>query len=164
MTLLEKHLLLTKAEETIEQEIEKLPGIEIEAPAEFQNDIAWELANLTRVAYRDYEIFNDKVPKVEGTDTLAKGSKLYLSSEASQDRIYKYVIDPSVESTATHEEVEGILGENYYAYEILTSYNYLAYLAGIPHKPDVDKFGFIDRRMVQQFSVQANSIFNAHAQ
>lgn len=70
MTLIEKHLLLTKAEETIEQEIEKLPGIEIEAPAQFRNDIAWELANLTRVAYRDYEIFNDKVPKVEGTDTL----------------------------------------------------------------------------------------------
>ncbi|NEQ55211.1 MAG: lipase family protein [Leptolyngbya sp. SIO3F4] len=146
MTFVEKDLLLTDDEKDIEQRLNSSPSTRIDAPAGFQLDIAWELANLTRVSYRDYEIFNEKVPKSESTDTLTENSKLCVSSQVSQDRIDKYIIVQNEDSLESHASIEQILGKGYYTYEILASYNYLAYLVGLPPRPDVDKFGFIAKR------------------
>ena len=159
MAFTKKDLLLTHDEKGIEQKLKESPAVRIDAPAGFQINIAWELANLTRVAYKDYEIFNEKVPKAEGADTLTDGSKLCVSSQVSHDRINKYIIVQNENGIESHTEIEKTLGEGYYTYEILASYTYLAYLVGWPPRPDVDKFGFIARRVKEDGSSLVFIIF-----
>ena len=49
---------LTREEDEMEKSLRMERDSELVVPSEFEIDIAFELANLTRIAYKDYELFN----------------------------------------------------------------------------------------------------------
>ncbi len=61
---------------------------ELVVPSDFEIDIAWELANLTRIAYKDYELFNgDSLVLLEEMDWGSKISQKEKPKE--EDKIKK---------------------------------------------------------------------------
>ena len=172
-SLVKIDISLTK-EELILEQIPK-SDIKLTVPSSFQSDIAWELANLNRIAYKDYELF-DGSPKISIKDaewgssiflegdnktvpikiehTLQEGYTLYVRSTTLKMRINDYIIDASStkdkNSTLQHK-VQEIFNEDFYEYKILKAYNYLAYSFDtqdvLTMKADVDKFGFVAERI-----------------
>ena len=50
-------IALTDEEKALEKVQQSKPKIQLSVPADFEDDIAWELANLTRIAYKDIVIY-----------------------------------------------------------------------------------------------------------
>ena len=86
---------LTPEEEDLEKSIHQKNNVELTVPSGFQKDTVWELANLTRIAYKDYEIFNESSPITgqQRPNLLYPGSILYTSSNMCIDRIDDYFIE-----------------------------------------------------------------------
>ena len=174
MTLVNMVLLLGEVE--LEKRIREKPQSEIPIaiPEGFDTEIAWELLNLTRVAYRDYEIFNTKHSGKErppsSTDpseaerqtneawnspNLEKGSKLYVAKQPSPKSQPNYVDRYFICAPDDSAVPEGLQGQPYCEYEVLATYTSLAYAVlgaifkkwpALPPLPDVDRFGFIAKR------------------
>lgn len=142
---------LTEEEMKLEETLRKENNIELIVPPDFQIDIAWELANLTRIAYKDYELFkglpliteekkewgykiSPEVPVLKNgkksnkfRDTFHQNTILYTSSKISNDRIDNYFIGQNTQKPIFLNEVRKTYGEDFFQYRILATYNYLAY-------------------------------------
>jgi hypothetical protein len=126
-------------------------------PAGFKIDIAWELDNLERIAYKNYELF--KISKGgdnpdEFRKTLRQNSILYTRSSICSDRVNDYFIEQTTQQdaqqTTSSNEVASNYREGFFQYRILATYNYLAYSfqgISITPLPDVTNFGFIAERI-----------------
>jgi len=126
-------------------------------PAGFKIDIAWELDNLERIAYKNYELF--KISKGgdnpdEFRKTLRQNSILYTSPNICSDRVNDYFIEQTTQQdaqqTTSSNEVASNYREGFFQYRILATYNYLAYSfqgISITPLPDVTNFGFIAERI-----------------
>jgi hypothetical protein len=180
----EKYLIqicipLTDEEKKIEEILHQKDDIELIVPPGFQIDIAWELANLTRIAYKDYELFNGlpliteerkewgykispedrKDPKKSSKpdkfrDTFHQDTILYTSPKICSDRIDDYFIEQNTQKVTFISEAKKTYGEDLFQYRILATYNYLAYSfrgrSILPTPlPDVDNFGFIAERITK---------------
>lgn len=120
---------------------------------------AWELANLTRIAYRDYECFNDFENQNENPEqpkkfTLEEGRKIkgvssnysfiYTSNKIEECVIDQYFLSET-ELDSNDQELRDKFSDGYFQYKILKTYEYTSYY---PLKLDVqiDRFGFIAER------------------
>ena len=151
--LIKISLPLTLEEKDLEKSILQKKNVKLTVPPGFQNDIAWELANLTRVAYADYYHFNGSpsITEEKKAKLLYQDFKLYTSSNICNDRIDDYFIQKAQNATLP-DEVKKTYGNDFYQYRILATYNYLSYSFKsilIPPTPEahVDRFGFIAERI-----------------
>lgn len=140
-------------------------------PEGFSLDIAWELLNLIRVAYKNYEIHNhcyealaaspNQEKSIKATDlfqnNLSAGQSFFMSSRASKGTVDEYYLN-----IASHAERAGTpasksefstaqeLGSHYCQYNVLATFTFLAYSLALPPRPDVNSFGFIVERKTSQ--------------
>ncbi|WP_299487621.1 hypothetical protein [Acaryochloris sp. IP29b_bin.137] len=166
---------LTQEETRFQQVLSQKNHPFLEAPNGFKLDIAWELANLTRIAYSDYELFKGcqrflvelgecarkisyeaninytsqkevYIPQ-RGVDTLEKDDYLYTSSTIANQRIDDYFIGREENSLV---KIKEIYGDSYFRYKILSAYNYLSYsfrrFFDLIPIPEIERFGFIAER------------------
>lgn len=107
---------------------------------------AMELGNLTRISYKDYEIFEDG--KISPSNQLKPGSYIYAENSNKQ-RIDRYYI-LSRDEIADYKDKPNL-------YEVLdifhyTSYNFTKIIPEI-YRPNLSRFGFIAKRGNQIFVV-----------
>ncbi|MEM9273880.1 MAG: lipase family protein [Cyanobacteria bacterium P01_F01_bin.143] len=137
--------------------------IELSQYPDVDPERAWELANLIRIAARDYQCFNDwfnnvteqdkgepvykeftleKDRKLEGISQENNNSWIYTSKEINNSTIQEYTL--LTESDVNNQDSQ-FPDEQYYKYKILKTYEHLAYY---PTKLDIDidRFGFIAER------------------
>ncbi|ACK65321.1 hypothetical protein PCC8801_1256 [Rippkaea orientalis PCC 8801] len=124
---------LTKGEEQLEKDLTEKPEVKLLVSSDFEEDIPWELANLTRIAYKNYALFNEN--KGKSKDILDKGHTLYTNSTISRQRIDKYLIVEDSETLPSQQSLTETFGGSYHQYSILATYNFLAYTVAIPPKP-----------------------------
>lgn len=152
---------LTPGEKKLESDLLKKPDFRLTAPSGFDLPIAWELANLTRIAYKDYEVFNEETagdgPK-QPRRALKAGSCMVTSNKICQEVIDSYLIADSPRDSAPASAGEGF-GEGYFQYNVCSVYTYLAYTTGAPPKPDVDRFGFVAQRKQVDGSILTYIVF-----
>ena len=156
-------ITLTEKEKELDKKQKNSKQDKITSPSDFELDIAWESANLTRIAYRDYELFNEydlfneeSVQKArDDRSLLSENSTLYTSSSINKSRIDKYRIKHIDQNQEVEDQIKVELGEQFYKYQILTIFTRVAYEYEVnsrqiyPPKPNVDKFGFIARRELE---------------
>ena len=154
-SLIQICIRLTPEEQGLEKRLNEKGNTKLFAPPDFQVDKAWELANLTRIAYKNYELFNgkppvtttekewgykiasdvdsqsddaDDQPKQDNTRYVFRpGSTLYTSSKIDQERIDDYLIDHDSQEADSKDKVKRFYDEDYYCYRISEIYSYLAY-------------------------------------
>ncbi|MEM8719888.1 MAG: hypothetical protein AAGE84_11330, partial [Cyanobacteria bacterium P01_G01_bin.39] len=142
MKLKKINIAPTKAEHKIIS-----PSVNLRVPCEFDSETAWELANLNRIAYRDYELYDDWFnEKNKIKDFVNKGEVIYTPKEISQKRIDEYYIpvrDNQVDTKSEDKEIIERDPAQLNKYEILATYDYLTYWFLIP---EVVRFGFIAQK------------------
>jgi triacylglycerol lipase len=127
-------------------------GISLHNGSGFSKSIAIELANLTRIAYRDFEIYeeNDKNrnKKLESNGNFEKGDFIHIPKESvNSELIPSYsVCSSSISASNTNE----------YRYEILDVFYYLQYWLAVP---DQTRFGFIARRKISENKYRVFFVF-----
>lgn len=117
---------------------------------------AWELANLTRIAYRDYECFNNFENQKQGSKefTLEKGRKItnvdnnysfiYTSNKIEKNVIDKYFLSEA-ELDPNQQKLKDEFPDGYFQYKILKTYEYTSYYP-LKLEVEIDRFGFIAER------------------
>lgn len=112
------------------------------APAGFDREEAWLLANLVRVAYNDYERFDHQ-------DNLANllqiGDTLWLPAEASHSIAANFHLMHSQPDRPINEAEKQIVAEAK-AFKIMSIFTYLSFNLDAPPRPEVDRFGFVLER------------------
>lgn len=130
--------------------------IKLENYPEINPEIAWELANLVRIAATDYECFKNWFHQREGCQDFlleegkpfaniqAHNSFLYAQKDIKQKTIAKYTI-LTQEDKNNQQIIEQFSQESYYQYKILKTYEYISYYPS-KFKVDNERFGFIAER------------------
>lgn len=124
-------------------------------PAGFDHALAWKLANLVRIAYSDYTRYDQQK---ELANLIQIGDRLWLPAEASSTAIDRFWLSSGNEDPSTDQATAMQLkaATPYTVVDILT---YLAFNAGVPPKPEVDRFGFILKRDLADGSQEISIIF-----
>jgi len=128
----------------------------LQLPPGFSRPLAWELANLIRVAYGDF----DKYDKQQDLDNLIQvGDTLWLPPNLTYDPIDHFWLQHANDELIDSDETDaGPIGDST-SYKVLDVFTYLAFSAGIPPKPEVDRFGFAVERDLPDGSKEINFIF-----
>ncbi|MCX5953872.1 MAG: lipase family protein [Cyanobacteria bacterium] len=128
----------------------------LQLPPGFSRPLAWELANLIRVAYGDF----DKYDKQQDLGNLIQvGDTLWLPQNLTYDPIDYFWLQHSNDEPIDSDETDaGPIGDST-AYKVLGVFTYLAFSAGIPPKPEVDRFGFALERDLPDRNKEINFIF-----
>ncbi|MDJ0574536.1 MAG: lipase family protein [Xenococcaceae cyanobacterium MO_234.B1] len=130
--------------------------IELDKYPDINPEIAWELANLIRIAGTDYQCFNDWFNNKEGCKefTLEEGRKLkgiksnnswiYTEKKINETTLEEYTLLNEQESS-DENVANQFSDDDFYKYKIIKTYEYVSYY---PTKKDVDidRFGFIAER------------------
>lgn len=124
-------------------------------PAGFDHALAWKLANLVRIAYSDYTRYDQRK---ELENLVQIGDRLWLPREASSTAVDHFWLSSGAEDPRTDPETATQLGEAT-PYTVVNALTYLAFNAGVPPKPEVDRFGFILRRDLADGSQEISLIF-----
>ena len=130
--------------------------IELDKYPDINPEIAWELANLIRIAGTDYQCFNDWFNNKEGCKefTLEEGRKLegiksnnnliYAEKKTNKATLERYALLNDEESKQENV-INQFSGNKYYKYKILKTYEYVSYYP-TRFDVDIDRFGFIAER------------------
>lgn len=129
------------------------PRIGCPMPPDFHLNIAWETANLTRIAYRDYEIYDSFIKKNDNNifdDCIKDGLPIFVPKDINKAVIFYYfvprlssIVDLNDEEKKEFKSELNSLSQSCIKYRIDLTYNYLGYWK---LRADVDRFGFIARR------------------
>ena len=111
-------------------------------PAGFDRELAWTLANLVRIAYSDYSRYDQQ--KDQG-NLIQTGDRLWLPADASHAPIDHFWLANENEDPSTDPATTALPGAAS-AYTVIDILTYLAFNAGVPPEPEVDRFGFILER------------------
>lgn len=130
--------------------------IELDTYPDIEPEIAWELANLIRIAGTDYQCFNDWFNNKQGCKEFlleegrelegikSNNSWIYAEKGINQTTLEKYFLLNKEESN--DENVRNQFPDNsYYKYKILKTYEYVSYYP-LRLDVDIDRFGFIAER------------------
>jgi triacylglycerol lipase len=126
-------------------------GIQLHKDSLFSKSVAVELANLTRIAYQDFEFYEeqDKNKVREYNKNFEVGTFIRVSQKDICDTSIKtYDLCPSINSSDK--------ARNEYCYEILGIFYYLQYWLAVP---DQTRFGFIARRKLEHGKYRVFLIF-----
>lgn len=147
---------LTPEEKEFQQGLSKKNSLDLETPNSFKLDIAWELANLTRIAYSDYELFEgssnillqeeewgSKISQInnnnnlqEGLHTLEENPQRGLHTLEKDNYLYtsSKISSQRINDYFIGKEEKNLLakieekyGDSFFRYKILSAYNYLSY-------------------------------------
>ncbi len=124
-------------------------------PIGFDRGLAWELANLVRIAYSDYTRYDQQQ---ELANLIQIGDRLWLPTEASGTTIDRFWLSSAGEDPSKDPATAAQLDEAT-AYTVIDVLTYLAFNAGVPPKPEVDRFGFILQRVLADGSQEIRLIF-----
>ena len=133
-------------------------SIYINEQLNFESKKAWELANLTRIAYQDYECFDNFENQIENGESReftleedrtidgvsSNNSFIYTSNKIEDSIIDKYFLSDR-ELDSNDEQLTSRFDEGYVQYKILKTYEYTAFYP-INLDVQVDRFGFIAER------------------
>lgn len=120
---------------------------------------AWELANLVRIAGKDYDSFNKWFNRettaqefvLEDNRTLEDASEnswLYVDKKIAESTIKEYTI---LDDATSRQETtkQNFPDDNFFKYKILKTYEFLSFYPFSKRKVDIDRFGFIAEREVE---------------
>lgn len=127
---------------------------QLQAPQGFDASLAWELANLIRIAYGDYERFDHQN---DGDNLIQEGDSVWLPAEATRG-IAEHFWLKHEHDEQDYEDSAAIKDASHY--RVLAVFTYLAFNLALPPIPEVDRFGFIlerDTRSQQGASGQGGS-------
>ncbi|MEY4352046.1 MAG: hypothetical protein RLZZ609_287 [Cyanobacteriota bacterium] len=114
----------------------------LSAPAGFDREEAWLLANLVRVAYNDYERFDhqDHLPSL-----LQIGDTLWLPAEAGHSIVTNFYLMHSQPDRLINEAEKQAIAQAK-AFKVSAIFTYLSFNLDVPPRPEVDRFGFVLER------------------
>lgn len=130
--------------------------IELHRYPEIDPKIAWELANLIRIAATDYQCFNNWFNQKEGCKEFTlekereikglqlKNSWIYVSKEINNNVLNEYILI-NEKDLEDKDLVAQYPDDYYYKYKILKTYEYVSYYP-VKFDVDIDRFGFIAER------------------
>jgi triacylglycerol lipase len=113
----------------------------LRAPEGFDKNLAWELANLIRIAYGDYEKFdhnNDPAGLIQEHDTI------WLPPEGVNGLVKHFWLSRAREDHSSGEDLAVV--KEAIPYKVLAVFTYLAFNLAVPPEPEVDRFGLILER------------------
>lgn len=113
----------------------------LQFPQGFQKDLAWELANLIRIAYGDYERFDHKQ---DLNNLIQEHDTIWLPAVATSGIADQFWLSRGKDESSSAEQAPSMQGA--IPYEVLATFTYLAFNLDFPPKPEVDRFGFILQR------------------
>lgn len=141
------HSVALPIEETlIAEAIQKSHGTikALRIPQGFQKSLAWELANLVRIAYGDYEKFDHQNDR---DGLIQEGDTIWLPRGGDSGLINHFWLQPVDQDCAPGDE-EAKNPDGGVPYKVLAVFTYLAFNFNLPPVPEVDRFGFILQRQL----------------
>lgn len=124
-------------------------------PAGFDRELAWTLANLVRIAYSDYSRYDQQK---ERENLVQIGDQIWLPAGSSQAPIDQFWLTRAAEDSSTQPDAGAQLS-GATAYTVVDVLTYLAFNAGVPPTPEVDRFGFILERDLPDGGKEVHLIF-----
>lgn len=112
----------------------------LQAPQGFDKNLAWELANLVRIAYVDYERFDHDH---DGDDLIQEHDSIWLPAEANTGLADHFWLK---HAKGNQEDTNSSSIKDAIHYKVLAVFTYLAFNLGLPPVPEVDRFGLILER------------------
>lgn len=124
-------------------------------PTGFAHPLAWELANLVRIAYSDYTRYDQQK---DLANLIQVGDQIWLPSQARSTTIDRFWLSSGEENPSTDAPTAAEIG-NGTPYTVVDIFTYLAFNAGISPIPEVDRFGFILQRELADGNREISLIF-----
>jgi len=114
----------------------------LRTPEGFNKSLAWELANLIRIAYGDYEKF-DHQNDPEGL--IQEGDSIWLPADGESGLVRNFWLKRGHQDDGLSEEYAKAT-EGGIPYKVLAVFTYLAFNLKLPPEPEVDRFGLVLQR------------------
>ena len=132
--------------------------IDLDKYLDINTEIAWELANLIRIAGTDYQCFNNWFNNKEGCREFTLENKeerqlegiesnnnwIYAEKIINRTTLRKYTL-LNEEDLKNKDLIANFPDDIYYKYRILKTYEYVSYYP-VKLDVDIDRFGFIVER------------------
>lgn len=147
-----RRVALPTEETLIAEAIQKGHGTiqSLQAPQGFDKELAWELANLIRISYGDYEKYDHKNDR---DNLLQVGDIIWLPLGGVHGLVDHFLLSHGQQDPSP-EEINQL--QDAIPYKVLAVFTYLAFNLNLPPIPEVDRFGLILER--DPAKTQGNSV------